>query len=271
MARESGGRWTIVALGHWVIERGRSALHGFDFLGATALGVVRLLRGRTRHPAVHFGAAAQEAGVETLPVVALFALASGAVLTLLAAQQLDKLGVPALAPRLVGIVVLREIGALMVGIAVAGRVASAYAAEVALSVASGEAKAMRESGREPVDVLVAPRVLALTLMAPLLVAYANGLAVVGGLAVGPGLAGVGAREHLASTLSALTVKHAVAGLVKGMVFGFVAAAAGCFHGLHSGTSAAAVGRAVRKAVVSAVVAVALADLVLTFVFKWVRL
>jgi hypothetical protein len=110
-----------VALGHWVIERGRSAVHGLDFLGATALGITRLLRGRTRHPGVHFGAALQEAGVETLPVVALFAVASGAVLTLLATQQLEKLGFPALAPRLVGIVILRELGALMVGIAVAGR------------------------------------------------------------------------------------------------------------------------------------------------------
>ncbi len=271
MTSEPGRQRTLTALGAWVIARGQSAVHGLDFLGATALGMVRLLRGRTRHPSVRFGAAAQEAGVETLPVVALFAVASGAVLTLLAMQQLDKLGVPALAPRLVGIVILREIGALMVGIAVAGRVASAYAAEVALAMASGEAKGLRESGVDPVDVLVAPRVLALTLMAPLLVAYANALAVLGGLAVGPGFAGVGAREHLASTLSALTLKHAVAGLVKGMVFGFVAGAAGCFRGLHSGPGPAAVGRTVRKAVVSAVVAVALADLVLTFVFKWARL
>jgi phospholipid/cholesterol/gamma-HCH transport system permease protein len=271
MREDSRMRWLTVALGHWVIERGRSAVRGLDFLGSTALGIARLVRGRTRHPGVRFGAALQEAGVETLPVVALFAVASGAVLTLLATQQLEKLGFPALAPRLVGIVILRELSALMVGIAVAGRVASAYAAEVALSVASGEANGLRESGLEPVDVLVAPRVLALTLMAPLLVAYANALAVLGGTAVGTGLSGLGLRSQIDALLSALTVKHAVAGLVKGLVFGFVAAAAGCFRGLHSGTSPAAVGRTVRKAVVSAVVAVALADLALTLVFKWIRL
>ena len=120
MSRESRAQRTTVALGHWVIERGCSLVHGLDFLGSTVVGIARLLRGRTRDPGVRFGAALQEAGVETLPVVAVFAVASGAVLTLLATQQLEKLGFPGLAPRLVGIVILRELSALMVGIAVAG-------------------------------------------------------------------------------------------------------------------------------------------------------
>jgi phospholipid/cholesterol/gamma-HCH transport system permease protein len=259
------------ALGLFVIDRVRSLAAWLDVFGATALGLARLTRRRPPGFASRFRAAAQEAGVETLPVVALFAVASGAVLTLLASQQLDKLGAPALAPRLVGIVILRELGALMTGIAVAGRVASAYAAEIALALSGGEGGAIRAAGAAPIDVLVTPRVLALTLMAPLLVAYANALAVAGGALVGTGPSGLSLREHLASTLSALTLKHAVAGLVKGAAFGFVAAVAGCRMGLLSGASPAAVGRAVRDAVVSAVVAVALADVVLTLVFKWVKL
>jgi len=262
----------ITAVGRFVIACVRDITDWLDFVGTTAVGIARLATRRPARAGARFVRALQEAGVDTLPVVALFALASGAVLTLLAAQQLDKLGVPTLAPRLVGIVILRELGPLMTGIAVAGRVAAAYAAEIALAMASAEVAEQRESRVDPVSDLVAPRVLALTLMAPLLVAYADALAVLGGTAVASGLVeGVPAREHLAAMLSALTTKHAVAGLVKGAVFGFVAAAAGCRHGLRSGTGAAGVGRAVRDAVVSAVVAVAVADLVLTFVFKWIRL
>ena len=261
----------IAEVGRWVTEQGRSLVHWLEFFGSTVRSLGRLAWSRRWPPGVRFSAALREAGVETLPVVALFAVASGGVLTLLASQQLDKLGAPALAPRLVGIVILRELGALMTGIAVAGRVAAAYAAEVALAVTGGEAEALREAGVEPLDALVAPRVLALTLMAPLLVAYANALAMLGGAAMGTGLSGLGAGQHLATSVSALTLKHAIAGLTKGAVFGFVAAVAGCRQGLRSGKSAAAVGRTVRDAVVSAVVAVALADVVLTFVFKWVRL
>lgn len=249
------------------------AIRAFDqrivFLGRTLIALVRLLLGRTRHLDLRFFQTWQQAGVETLPVVALFATAAGAVLSMLATQQLDRFGVPLLAPKLVGIVILRELGALMTGIALAGRVSSAFCAEIATARTDDEAA--RAAGVDPVDALVAPRVLALTLSGPLLVAYANALGLLGATAVGAGLMGFPAREHLESMVSALSLKHAISGLVKGTIFGFVAGIAGCYHGTYGGTGSAALGRSVRRAVVGAVVAVAVADVALVFIFKWIRL
>jgi phospholipid/cholesterol/gamma-HCH transport system permease protein len=254
-----------------VIGRGRASLAGVDFLGETMLGIWRLLRGRTRHQRASFTAALQEAGPETLPVLALFATASGLVLTLLGLQELDKFGVSGVAPRLVGIVILRELGALMTGIALAGRVAAAFAAEIATAVASGERDAIRDTGLAPVDVLVAPRVLAATVAGPLLVAYANGLALLGSTVLGSSMTGVTFMNHFQATLSALNVKHAIAGLTKGAFFGFSAGMAAGWYGLRSERSAASASGAVKNAAVAAAVGVALVDLVLTFVFKWIRL
>lgn len=258
-------------LGHWVIGRCRALGERIEFLGLTLIALGRMVSGRSRHLDLRFVETLRQAGVDTLPVVALFGLASGAVLAMLATQQLDKFGAPLLAPKLVGIVVLRELGALMTGIALAGRVASAFSAEVATAMASPEAAERRAAGIDPVDVLVAPRVLALVLSGPLLVAYANALALVGATVVGAELLGFSARIYFDTTVSALTLKHAIAGLVKGTIFGFVAGVAGCYHGYYCDKGSAAVGRAVRDAVVGAVVAVAVADLALVFIFRWVRL
>jgi phospholipid/cholesterol/gamma-HCH transport system permease protein len=258
-------------VGRWVIQKARALGDRVEFLGRTVIALGQFALGRSRRHNLRLVGTLQEAGVRTLPVVALFAVASGAVLTLVTTQQLDRLGVPHFTPTLVGTVILRELGALMAGIAMAGRVASAFAAEVATAMTTGEAEEMRSAGTDPVDVLVAPRVLALVLSGPLLVAYANGLALLGATAVGSGLLGAPARQYLDTILSALTFKHAVAGLVKGAVFGFVAGLAGCYHGFHSGTGSAAIGRTVRNAVVAAAVLVAIADVALAFIFRWIRL
>jgi phospholipid/cholesterol/gamma-HCH transport system permease protein len=259
-----------VAFGSWVIACGTSLGEQLDFLGATLIGLGRLLRGRSHEARSRFTVALREAGMGSLPVVALIGFVAGLVLTLLASKELHKLGVEVGVPRLVGVVTLRELSALIVGIALAGRVASSYAAEIASANANGETDALRASGLDPVHVQAAPRVLALLLAGPVLLAYANLLAIVGSVAYATGSAGA-AREHVAAMLSALTLKHAMAGLVKAGAFGFVVGLTGCFHGLRSPGTPAAVGRAVRRAVVSAVVGIGLAEVVLIFVFKWIRL
>jgi len=242
-----------------------------DFLGSTSLALGRMLVGRTRRLGLGFPLALQDAGVGTLPILAFIAFASGGILSLLALQQLDKLGGALLAPNLVAIVILRELGALTTGIALAGRLGSVNAAELATMVVGEETDALRVIGVDPFDLLVAPRVLALALMGPLLVLYANALGLLGSLAVGVGLMDVPAAVYIERTAAALTLKHAIAGLVKGVAFGFVVGMAGCYYGLRSGRSPGAVGKAVQAAVVTAVLGVVVADTVLTLFFKRVRL
>jgi phospholipid/cholesterol/gamma-HCH transport system permease protein len=257
------GRWTI----RWV----RSLGEKIDFLGATVTSCVRLLLGQRRRLRTRFLHLLQQAGVETLPVVALLAFAIGAVLALITTGQLQRVGATPLVARIVSIAVLREMGALMVGIAIAGRLGSAIAAEIASMVADREVDVLGVVGVDPFDYLVAPRVLALAIAGPLLVVYANALGLLGGLFVGVTVAGLPAQEYIERTRAVLTYRHVLAGLIKGLAFGVVTGLGAGYCGLKSGRTAGAVGLAVRKAVVAAVVGVVLADAAITLIFKWVRL
>ena len=257
------GWWTI----HWVRSLGEKV----DFLGSTVLSCVRMLLGRTRRLRTRFLHLLQQAGVETLPVVALLGFAIGAVLALITTGQLQKLGATPLVARIVSIAVLREMGALMVGIAIAGRLGSAIAAEIASMVANREVDVLGVAGVDPFDYLVAPRVLALAIAGPLLVVYANALGLLGGLFVGVTAVGLPAQDYIERTRAVLTYKDMLAGLIKGLAFGVVTGLVAGYYGLKSGRTAGAVGLAVRKAVVAAVVGVVLADVAITLIFKWVRL
>ena len=259
------------AVGRFVIEGARTLGDKVDFLGSTAIALWRILVGRTWRLGLGMTAALQEAGVGTLPVLAILAFSGGAVLSLLANQQLGKLGAPILAPQLVAIVILRELGALATGVALAFRVGSGIAAELATMAAGKEVDALRAMGISAFDLLVAPRVLALVLMGPLLVVYANALGLLGGLFVGVSTNDMPVEIHIESSKAALTLKHAIAGLVKGAAFGLVVGMTGCYYGLRSGKTPGSVGQAVQTAVVSAVLGVVLADAVLTLFFKWVQL
>lgn len=260
----------VESIGRRLLARGAAAGQAVDFLGATLLGIARLCRRPSPQARQRLVAALRDAGLGSLPIIALMGFVAGLVLTLLGTKELGKLGVETGIPRLVGSVVLREIGVLVVGIALAGRVASAYAAELAAANANGETDALRRSGLDPVDVQVAPRVFALALAAPVLLAYANTMAVFGSLLYDASSV-ASAREHAAAMLSALTPKHTIAGLVKAIAFGFAVACAGCHHGLRGSGTTSASGRAASRAVVLAVLLVGVAETALIFVFKWIRL
>ncbi len=257
------GRWTI----RWV----RSLGGKIDFLGSTVISVFRMLIGRTRRLHSNFLLYFQQGAVETLPIVALMGFAIGAVLTIIISGQLQKVGAAALVARIVSIAVLREMGSLMVGIAIAGRLGSAIAAEIATMVANDEMDVLRFIGVDRFDYLVGPRVLATALSGMLLVVYANALGLAGALFTAVTVADLPAQEFIERARGVMGYKHAFSGLIKGFAFGTVTAIAACYHGLRSGRSAGAVGVTVRRAVVAAVVGVVLADVVITLVFKWVRL
>jgi phospholipid/cholesterol/gamma-HCH transport system permease protein len=262
----------------WLDRLGWKAIHSYralggkiDFFGSTMEASLRMLRGRTRRLRTRFLHHLQQAGVDTLPVVALMGFAIGAVLALITTGQLERVGATPLVARIVSIAVLREMGALMVGIAIAGRLGSAIAAEIASMVARREVDVLGVIGVDRFDYLIAPRVLALAIAGPLLVIYANAMGLLGGLFVGVTVVGLPAQEYIERTRAVLTHKHMAAGLIKGFAFGIMTALVAGYYGLRSGRTAGAVGWAVRKAVVAAVVGVVLTDAAITLVFKWVRL
>lgn len=259
------------AVGTWAIAWARSLGTKFDFLGSTTLAFFNTPFNRRRRRDLEFLWLLQRAGVETVPVLAFFAFAAGGVLALLATQQLDRVGASNLAPTLVAVVILRELAALTTGIALAGRLGSANAAELGTMAAGAGLDALRAAGTNPFEALVAPRVLALAVAGPLLVLFANAIGLAGSVSVSVLITDTSLAELVDKTRSALTFKHAIAGLVKGVAYGVVVGLSGCYYGLRSSREPGTVGRAVQSGVVAAVLGVTLVDAVLTIFFKYVRL
>ncbi len=275
-ARKRGARELVDALARLrraspLADRiGVAVLESLEFLGRSSSALARVLTGRAHRLDLDLGPAIQEAGVGVLPVLALIAILGGGVLSLLGAQQLDRLGAALLAPNLVAIVIVRELGSLTTGLALAGRWASANAADLATMVAGDEVEALRSIGVDPFDLLVAPRLLALLVMGPVLVLYATALGLFGSVVVGVAILDLPAVEYLDRTRAALGFDHALTGLVKGATFGLVVGLAGCYHGLRSGRGSTAVGSAVKAAVVTAILWVVVVDAALSAFFKWIR-
>lgn len=199
----------------------------------------------------------------SLPVVGLTAAFTGAAL----AQQIfvggSRFNAEATVPAVTVIAIVRELGPVLAGLMVAGRVSSAMAAELATMRVTEQLDAMLTLRTDPWRYLVVPRLVASTLMLPLLVLVANIIGVAGGYALAVTRLGFNGASYLATTRQFLEVEDVLSSLVKAAVFGFVIALSGCYHGFNASGGAAGVGRATTSAVVSAFILILLLNLVIT--------
>lgn len=199
----------------------------------------------------------------SLPVVGMTAVFTGAAL----AQQIyvggERFNAEATVPAITVIGMVRELGPVLAGLMVAGRVSSAMAAELATMRVTEQLDAMVTLRTDPWRYLIAPRLIASTLMLPLLVLVANIVGVLGGYALATGRLGFNGSVYLATTRQYLEADDVISSLVKAAVFGFVIALAGCYHGFRSRGGAAGVGRSTTDAVVTAFVLILLLNLVIT--------
>ncbi|MGQ5700973.1 MlaE family ABC transporter permease [Sandaracinobacteroides sp. A072] len=199
----------------------------------------------------------------SLPVVGLTALFTGAAL----AQQIyvggQRFSAESTVPAVTVIGIVRELGPVLAGLMVAGRVSSAMAAELATMRVTEQLDAMVTLRTDPWRYLIVPRILASTLMLPLLVLVANIIGVMGGYALSVSRLGFNGATYLATTRRYLEADDVMSSLVKAAVFGFVLALAGCYHGFRSSGGAAGVGRATTNAVVAAFVMILVFNLAIT--------
>ena len=209
---------------------------------------------------------AVRAGYASLPLVSLISLLIGMIMALQSAYQLRKLGALSLVPELVAIAVTRELGPLLTGIIVAGRVGSAIAAEIGTMKVSQEIDALVVMGIDPVSYLVAPRLLALGLTLPCLTIFADLVGILGGLVVSAGTLGIAPSGYFIDSLDALQLQDLFTGLVKALAFAGIIGLVGCHQGLQTRGGAEAVGRATTTAVVRSIVLMVGADLFVTTVF-----
>ena len=205
-------------------------------------------------------------GYNSLPVVGLTALFTGMVLALQSHTGFAGLGGDGAVALLVVLSVTRELGPVIAGLMVAGRVGAAIAAELGTMSVTDQIAALSTLSTNPYKYLVVPRILAGVITMPLLVVIADIIGILGGYVVGVYLLDYNPSSYLHQTWVALKTPDVVSGLIKAAVFGFVVTLMGCYHGYHSRGGAQGVGSATTNAVVSSSILILLMDYLLTSVF-----
>ncbi len=201
----------------------------------------------------------QQCGAMSLPIVSLISLLVGLIMAYQSAILMRQFGADIYVADAVGLVMVRELGAMMTAVILAGRTGAAFAATLGNMRANDEIDALETLGIRPVDFLVMPRLVALGLMMPLLALYANFLGIFGGMIVSLGLLDIPPQAYWVQTISAIDLSDISTGLIKASIFGLLVGLAGCHRGLLAERSAAGVGQAATSAVVMGLLLIILAD------------
>jgi phospholipid/cholesterol/gamma-HCH transport system permease protein len=205
-------------------------------------------------------------GYYSLPVVGLTAIFTGMVLALQSYTGFSRFEAESAVATIVVLSMTRELGPVLAGLMVAGRVGASMAAEIGTMRVTEQIDALTTLSTDPFKYLVWPRLIAGLLMLPLLVVVADIIGVFGGYIVGIYKLGFGPYEYIRNTWEFLETEDVVSGLVKAAVFGFLVALMGCYQGYHSRGGAQGVGAATTKAVVSASILILTANYVVTELF-----
>lgn len=205
-------------------------------------------------------------GYFSLPVVGLTAVFTGMVLALQSYTGFSRFEAEGAIASIVVLSVTRELGPVLAGLMVAGRVGAAIAAEIGTMRVTEQIDALTTLSTNPLKYLVAPRLIAATVTLPLLVLVADIIGVMGGYVVSIHKLGFNPTSYLANTFDILEVMDVVSGLVKAAVFGFLIALMGCYHGYHSKRGAQGVGQATTYAVVSGSILILTFNYIVTEMF-----
>jgi phospholipid/cholesterol/gamma-HCH transport system permease protein len=230
----------------------------FIFIGELSIALKNWFAGKTKTRKQDILFFIEQAGPKGLAIVTLIALLVGMILAYLGSVQLRQLGAQIYVADLVAIGMVREMGALMTAVIMAGRTGAAYAAQLGTMQTNEEIDALKTMGISSMEFLVLPRLIALVFVMPLLCIYANLVGIIGGALVATGM-DVNFNQYIIETQSSIDWIDITTGLVKSVVFGILIAIAGCQAGIQCGRNSDAVGMAATNAVVRAIVYLVVAD------------
>ncbi|MCA0432320.1 MAG: ABC transporter permease [Proteobacteria bacterium] len=202
-------------------------------------------------------------GYTSLPVVALTAFFTGGALALQIYLGSSRFNAESLVASIVALGITRELGPVLAGLMVSGRVGASIAAELGTMRVTEQIDALVTLSANPQKYLVGPRLLAAVISLPLLVAIGDTIGIFGGYMVGTHSLGFNEYAYLKNTADFLKLDDVTSGLIKAAVFGFIIALMGCYHGFNSKGGAQGVGRATTNAVVSSAILILAANFVLT--------
>jgi len=198
----------------------------------------------------------------------MISLLVGVVLAFQGADQLRRFGAQVFTVNMVGISVLREMGILLTAIVVAGRSGSAFTAEIGAMQVNEEVDALRVTGLDPMEVLVAPRVIALMISLPLLTFFADIMGLLGGGLMSIFLIDISFGQYWRILNNAVAINTFLVGIVKAPVFALLIALVGCFEGLRVSGSAESVGRLTTRSVVEGIFLVIIFDAFFSVLFSY---
>ena len=244
---------------------GRFFLGFFSQTGQLSLFITQTLVAMTRPPFYlrMIGQQILRIGYFSLPVVALTSFFTGGALAIQIYYGGNQFNSEAIVSSIVALGITRELGPVLGGLMVAGRVSAAIAAEIGTMRVTEQIDALTTLSTDPYKYLVAPRVIAATLCMPVLALIADILGIFGGFVVGTQSFDFNAAIYVQRTINFLTFDDVSSGLIKAAVFGFIIAIMGCYNGYHSKGGAQGVGRATTNAVVSASILILAANYLMT--------
>ncbi len=210
---------------------------------------------------------AERAGVDALPIVALISFIVGLVMAFQAAIPMQMFGAELYVSNLIGIAMVRELGPLMTAIVLAGRSASAFAAEIGTMRINEEIDALTVMGIDPVRFLIVPRVIASTFITPLLTIFSNLVGILGGALVITSM-GYPIISYYNQIASFVEWNDFAGGMLKCFVFGILIATAGCIRGYQTQSGASAVGISTTRAVVTGIVLIAVFDGIFSIIYYY---
>jgi phospholipid/cholesterol/gamma-HCH transport system permease protein len=202
-------------------------------------------------------------GVQSLIIVVLTSLFTGMVISLESAQQAVSYGFGNFVGGAVAYASVRELGPMLTGVVVAGRVGAAIAAEIGSMVVTEQIEALRSMGLEPARFLVVPRFVALLVMLPLLTIFADVVSIAGGAWIAQTYAHIAYDSYLASVRQTIDFPDVVKGLLKAVVFGAIIAIVGAYQGLSTRGGAAGVGKSTTGAVVISIILIFMSNFLLS--------
>ena len=247
---------------------GRHFVEMLAFVGEVARAGLRSASqpGRIRWRTVLYNV--RTAGFDALPIAGLLCFLMGIVIAYQGATQLARYGANIFVADLVGLAMLRELSPMLTAIIVAGRSGSAYAAQIGTMKVTEEIDALRTVGIAPIELLVLPKILALTIALPLLTVYADALGVAGGMLMARSELDVSYLDFLDRLQYALRASDFLVGIGKAPIFAAIIAVVGCFQGFQVVGDAESVGRRTTVSVVQSIFLVIVADALFSIVFDF---
>lgn len=241
------------------------------FVGEVSLAIGNLMLGRGIFRRKDFLLLIEACGAFALPIVGLISFLVGLIMAFVGAVQLAPFGADIYVANLVGVAMVREMGAIMCAMVMAGRTGAAYAAQIGSMKVTEEIDALKTQGISPMEFLVVPRVFSLLLMMPLLCVFSDIIGILGGMIVTVSMLDVTMVQYITQTAEAITGLSFMLGILKSGVFGVIIACSGCLRGMQCGNSSSSVGDAATSAVVTSITLIVIADAIFAVTFNVLKI